>query len=75
MEAFIVAIVLVTALVFGVEHQQADTKQHQVVEPSSSIDQVVNGGGSLPVCDPTHHRVILRDLAVPLEQQANDDAY
>ncbi|NKB65229.1 MAG: hypothetical protein GKR95_25065 [Gammaproteobacteria bacterium] len=75
MEAFIVVIVLVTALVLGIDHQQVDSEKIQVVEPSSSKDQDVDGGGSLPVSDPNHRPVILRDLTVPVEQQANDNGY
>ncbi|NKB61229.1 MAG: hypothetical protein GKR95_03500 [Gammaproteobacteria bacterium] len=75
MEAFIVAIIFVTALVLGSPHHQDESEQSQTINSSLSRDQLVEDGGSVSVCDPSHHSVVLRDLSKPVEHQVNDDGY
>ena len=75
MEAFIVAIIFVTVLVLGSPHHQGDSEQSQTIKQPSSQDQLVDDGGSVSVCDPNHHSVVLRDLTKPVEHQVLDDGY
>jgi len=75
MEAFIVVIIFITALVLGSPHHQDDSEQSQTIKPLSSQNQLVDDGGSVSVCDPNHHSVVLRDLTKPVEHQVNDDGY
>tara|TARA_R110002072_G_scaffold209067_10_gene366546 strand:- start:175 stop:402 length:228 start_codon:yes stop_codon:yes gene_type:complete len=75
MEAFIVVIIFVTALVLGSQHHQDDSEQSQTIKPLSSQNQLVDDGGSVSVCDPSHHSAVLRDLTKPVEHQVNDDGY
>ena len=71
MEAFIVVIIFVT----GSQHHQDDSEQSQTIKPLSSQNQLVDDGGSVSVCDPSHHSAVLRDLTKPVEHQVNDDGY
>lgn len=75
MEAFIVAVIFVTALVLGSPHHQDDSEQDQTIIPSVSQNQLVDDGDSVSVCDPSHHSAVLRDLTKPVEHQVNDDGY
>jgi hypothetical protein len=75
MEAFIVAIIFVTALVLGSPHHQDDSEQSQTIKSPSSQGKPVDDGGSLSVCDPSRHSVVLRDLTKPVDHQVNDDGY
>ena len=73
MEAVIVVVLFVTALVLGSPHHQDDSEKTQAINSSPSGNQIVDDGGSVSVCDPNHHSVILRDLTKPVEHQVNDD--
>lgn len=75
MEAVIVVVLFVTALVLGSPHHQDNSEQSQTINSPASRDQLVDDGGSVSVCDPNHHSVILRDLTKPGKHQVNNDEH
>ncbi|GAB5415732.1 MAG: hypothetical protein Cons2KO_33350 [Congregibacter sp.] len=73
MEAFVVAIVFVTAWVAGAESRLVDPKRHVESEVISTSDEVGAQEPAVHICGPGHHQIIQRDLTVRVDQQVNED--
>jgi len=73
MEAFILAIVVVTALLVGVKSERNDQEQHTAHAARPTSEQSVTVQSPVHLCDLTHQAIIQRDLTVPVDQQVNDD--
>ena len=73
MEGFFLILVLVTALLVGVESERADQEQRSVRTPTLTSEQGATGQSPIHLCDPSHRTIIQRDLAVTVDQQVNDD--
>jgi hypothetical protein len=74
MEAFIITIVLMAALLIGADHRQVDSDLGLAIEKAALKDHSVDCERSVHICDPGHNTLIQRDLTVPLDQQVNEDA-
>jgi len=73
MEAFVIAIVFVTAWVMGVESRQVDPDPPAESEAVSIGDQIDDQECSVRICDQDYQLIIQRDLTVPIDQQVNED--
>ena len=73
MEGFFLIIVLVTALLVGVESERPDQEQRTVHKGTLTSEQGVTGQSPVHFCNPTHQTIVQRDLTVPVEQWVNDD--
>ncbi len=73
MEAFSLAIVLVTVLLVGVDSGRVDPTQHSTGVEAGTNDRVATGQSSGHVCDPARQTIVRRDLTVSVDQQVNDD--
>lgn len=73
MEAFVMAIVFVTAWFLGAESRQVDPEPRAESEAVSISDQIDDRERAVRICDPGHHQIIQRDLTVPVDQQVNED--
>ena len=73
MEGLFLIIVLVTALLVGVEPERPDHEPRSAHKATLTIEQGVTGQSSVHLCDPTHQTIVQRDLTVPVDQQVNDD--
>jgi hypothetical protein len=71
MEGFFLIVVLVTALLVGVESERADQEQRSVPKSPQTSEQGVTGQSPVHLCDPTHQTIVQRDLTVPVDQQVN----
>ena len=71
MEGFFLIIVLVTALLVGVESERPDQAPRSVHEATLISEQGVTGQSLIHLCDPTHQTIVQRDLTVPVDQQGN----
>ncbi len=74
MDAFIIIIALMAALIVGSGHRQIDLDLGHAVVSAASKDHSVDHERSVHICDPGYHHIIQRDLTVPLDQQVNEDA-
>ena len=72
MEGFFLILVLVTALLVGVESGRPDQEQRTVHKGTLTSEQGVTGQSPVQLCDPTHQTIVQRDLTVPVDQQVND---
>ena len=72
MEGLFLIIVLVTALLVGVESEQPDQEPRSVHKATLTSEQGVTGSPPVHLCDPTHQTIVQRDLTVPVDQQVND---
>ena len=75
MEAFVIAIVFVTAWVIGAESRQVDPEPRAESEAVSISDQIDDRGCSVRICDQGYQLIIQRDLTVPVDQQVNKDGH
>lgn len=73
MEAFVIAIVFVTAWVMGAKSGQIDPEPRAESEAVSISDQIGDRKRSVPICDQEYQLIIRRDLTVPVDQQVNED--
>ena len=73
MEAFVIAIVFVTAWVMGAESGQIDPEPRAESEAVSISDQIGDRKRSVPICDQEYQLIIQRDLTVPVDQKVNED--
>ena len=73
MEGLFLIIVLVTALLVGVESERPDQEQRSVQKAPQASEQGVTGQSPVHFCNPTHQTIVQRDLTVPVEQWVNDD--
>ena len=73
MEAFVIAIVFVTAWVMGAESRQVDLEPRAESEAVSISDQIDDRERAVRVCDQEYQLIIHRDLTVPVDQQVNED--
>lgn len=73
MEAFVIAIVFVTAWVMGVESRQVDPESPAESEAVSISDQIDDQERSVRICDQDYQLIIQRDLTVPVDQKVNED--
>ncbi len=73
MEAFFLAIVLVTVLLVGVDSGRVDPTRHSTGVEAGTNDRVATGQSSGHVCDPARQTIVRRDLTVSVDQQVNDD--
>ena len=73
MEGLFLIIVLVTALLVGVESERPDQEPRSVHKATLTSEQGVTGQSPVHFCDPTHRTIVQRDLTVPIDQQVNDD--
>ena len=71
MEGIFLIVVLVTALLVGVESEQADQEQRSVPKSPQTSEEGVTGQSPVHLCDPTHQTIVQRDLTVPVDQQVN----
>ena len=72
MEAFVIAIVFVTAW-FLAESRQVDPEPRAESEAVSIGDQIDDRECSVRICDQEYQLIIQRDLTVPVDQQVNED--
>jgi len=78
MEVFVIAIMLIAALLIGTE-----TKQHDdhvtLSDPASALPvskaQYSDHERSADFCDPERPHMIQRNLTVPIDQQSSDDEH
>ena len=75
MEAFVIAIVFVTAWVMGAESGQIDPEPRAESEAVSIGDQIDDRECSVRICDQEYQRIIQRDLTVPVDQQVSEDGH
>lgn len=75
MEAFLLVIVLVTALLVGVKNERNDPEQKTVHAMKSTSQQSLTVQSPVHHCDPTYQTIIQRDLTVPVDNEVNDDDY
>ena len=75
MEAFIVASVFVAALFLGAETREVAPEPPAESEPVSASARVDARAHSVPVCDRDGHRIIQRDLSVPVDLQGNENGH
>lgn len=75
MEAFVIAIVFVTAWVIGAESRQVDPEPRVESEVVSTSEKVDAREPAVPICDPDYHLTIQRDLTVPVDQQVNENVH
>lgn len=75
MEAFVIAIVFVTAWVMGAESRQVDPEPRAESEAVSISDQIDDQERSVRICDQDYQLIIQRDLTVPVDQQVNKDGH
>lgn len=73
MEAFVIAIVVVTAWFLGAESRHVDPEPRAESEAVSINDQIDDRECSVRVCDQEYQLIIQRDLTVPIDQQVNQD--
>ena len=73
MEAFVIAIVFVTAWVMGVESRQVDPEPRAESEAVSIGDQIDDRECSVRIFDQEYQLIIQRDLTVPVDQKVNED--
>lgn len=73
MESFLLAIVLVTVLLVGVDSGRIDPEHHSTGVEATTSDRVVTGQFSGHVCNPPRQTIVQRDLTVSVDQQVNDD--
>ena len=73
MEAFVIAIVFVTAWVMGAESRQVDPEPRAESEAVSISDQIDDRECSVRIFDQEYQLIIQRDLTVPVDQQVNED--
>ena len=73
MEAFVIAIVFVTAWVMGAESRQVDPEPRAESEAVSISDRVDDRERAVRICDQEYQLIIQRDLTVPVEQKVNED--
>lgn len=74
MEAFIIAIVLMTALVIRIEHKQGAPESSHAIETGSTQDRSVDCESAVRVCYPDRHHIIQRDLSKPGNPPVSEDA-
>jgi len=72
MEGLFLIIVLVTALLVGVESERPDREPRSVHKATLTSEQGVTGQSPVHLCNSTHQTIVQRDLAVPVDQQVND---
>ncbi len=73
MEAFVIAIVLITSMVFGTgDKQRKDHTNHSSVSPASDV-QSADREQSVYLCNPDLRHIRQRDLTLPLNPQINND--
>ena len=75
MEAFVIAIVFVTAWFWGAESRQVDPEPRTDREAVSINDQIDDRECSVRICDQEYQRIIQRDLTVPVDQQVSEDGH
>jgi len=73
MEAFVIAIVFVTAWLWGAESRQVDPEPRAESKAVSISDQVEDRECSVRICDQEYQLIIQRDLTVPVDQKVNED--
>ena len=73
MEAFVIAIVFVTAWVIGAESRQVDPERHVESEVISTSEKVDDREPSVPICNSDYYLIIQRDLTLPVDQLVNQD--
>ena len=73
MEAFVIAIVFVTAWFLGAESRQVDPEPRAESEAVSIDDQIDDRERAVRICDQEYQLIIQRDLTVPVDQQVNED--
>ena len=72
MEGLFLIIVLVTALLVGVESERPDQEPRSVHKATLTSEPGVTGQSPVQLCDPTHRTIVQRDLTVTVNQQVND---
>ena len=75
MEAFVIAIVVVTAWVMGAESRQVEPEPRVESRAVSISDQVDARQRSVRICDQDYQLIMQRDLTVPVDQQVNEDGH
>lgn len=75
MEAFVIAIVFVTAWFLGAESRQVDPEPRAESEAVSISDRVDDRERAVRICDQEHQLIIRRDLTVSVDQQVNEDSH
>lgn len=75
MEAFVIAIVFVTAWVMGAESRHVDPEPRAESETVSISDQIDDRERSVCICNQDYQLIIQRDLTVPVDQQVNKDGH
>jgi hypothetical protein len=75
MDAFVIAIVFVTAWLIGAESRQVDPEPRAGSEVVATSEKSDAREPSLPICGPGHHQIIQRDLTVPVDRQVNEDVH
>lgn len=73
MEAFVIAIVFVTAWVMGAESGQVDPEPRAESEAVSIGDQIDDRERAVRICDQEDQLIIHRDLTVPVDQPVNEN--
>ena len=71
MEGLFLIIILVTALLVGVESERPDQEPRSVHKATLTSGQGVTGQPPVHLCDPTHQTIVQRDLTVPVDHQVN----
>ena len=78
MEVFLIAIMLIAALVIGTETEQRDDHATSS-DPASALPvskaQSSDHERSVDFCDPERPHMIQRNLTVPVDQQSSDDEH
>ncbi len=75
MEAFVIAIVFVTAWVMGAESRHVDPEPRADSEAVLTSEQGDAQEHFVRICDPDLQLIIQRDLTVPVEQQVSKDGH
>ncbi|MBC43814.1 MAG: hypothetical protein CML19_16475 [Pusillimonas sp.] len=75
MEAFVIAIVFVTAWFLGAESRQVDPEPRAESEAVLIGDQIDDRECSVRICDQEYQLIIHRDLTVPVDQPVNKDGH
>lgn len=73
MDTLVVAMVLVAALVMGIENKPGTKDSDRSIGSVTAQDQSGGGKPTSHGCGPAHNPIIQRDLTEPRDGQARDD--
>ena len=78
MDAAVIAIMLIAALVIGRDDKQHDNHATQASlssAPPVSYAQSIDRKRSADLCNPDRTRIIQRDLTIPINRHSTDDEH